>query len=499
MEFLNDNWSYLSGPVIDNLVAVLRRLDRWKIDGPNLRSLNRHWREQIDCSVTQIRPAGKGEFCWGKLESLSKFPNLRQLRLDPFLVTPSPVKGSTKLLTRMDCLTQLRSLRDLDLRGRASRNLRLLPPDIFPNLTSVAFKDVNFTEGTSISFLRLSPIQSLTFIGKSCCLYLQYPWIRTLRSLDFVTNSVSPVFMDAVTDLTLLNSLSISARRGESLDLRNSDNLSHLMSLMTLHLPDSYIDYPYWITSLSKLESLKMRVKDYDRYEEWIWRLLKKLHFLKSLALFHKLNDVKFFLEFYKNAKNLMSLNYLAVQRPDFDYISRLTQLTRLGIECDTRTPRVEEIFALPSLQECYLRGDNMPRSILHHNGLLFKNLIVLEIDSYSVYELLYYIACFQSLQKLCFYFCHFATWDQISRLEKLPCLKELCLSYISYEEFIPYTSEFVSIIEKLDLLCLSHCCYRLPESPWLRTLQLRVKITNSLPEFSNLSKIGQKSLRYLY
>eukprot|EP00210_Caulerpa_lentillifera_P006684 g6387.t1 len=499
MAFLNDDWSYLPGPVIDTLVAVLRRLDRWKIDGPNLRSLNRHWREQIDYSVTEIRPAGKGEFCWDKLESLSKFPHLRHLRLNPFLRTSSPVKGSKKLSTRMDCLTQLRSLRDLELHGRTSRSLRLLPADAFPTLTSVVFEDVNFTEGTSISLLRLSPIQNVTFIGRSCCRYFQYPWNRTLRSLNFVTNSVSPVFMNGVTELTFLESLSIrSKERSQHIQLKNAEMFSCLTSLVSLHLPDSIINYPCWITALTNLEALSLRIKDYNNHEKEIWKLLQSLDSLKSLALFHRLTDVQYFAKFIKCAKNLRSLEFLEFPAADHDHISLLTKLTRLGIECHIWSPKVQEVFQLSSLQECFLRGYSLPNSILDPSRILCQNLVVLEVKSDRVCSIISQIACLKSLKKVCLYNYYAATLNAFSELRTLPYLKELCISNLLDNECIDHTTQLQSLFEKLDLLCLSHCRFRLLMTPWLHTLLPHVKMTNSLAEFSNLSKIGHKSLRSL-
>lgn len=498
MFVLDDDWSYLPGPVIDNLITVLRRLNRWRKDGPSLRSLNQHWRERVDSCITQIRPIGT-IFCGSvNLESLSKMFNLRHLRLDPFLASQSQGKSSKSQIMRLSCLSNLRRLTDLELRGRSSQSVRFCPSECFRNVTSVVFNDACFQEGQSVSLLGASPIRNLTFRGKSCCQYLKYPWLSTLRSLEFATDNVSTLFMERVTELVELTSLSIGSKNGELLDLRNAEKLSQLTSLNVLHLPDCELRYPVWITTLSSLETLSFKLYNYNEFEERIWSLLKSLRFLKALSLPHRLIDSQHFLEFYKSARNLKSLEFRLLPEETDEDLTTLTQLTQLIVCFDCQTSKFPAIFQLPLLQECFLKGLFIQEPFLYQNQTNLRNLVLLEIEWCLSDTTINQITHLQSLKKVCFYNCVHMSLDGVSELRNLPELKELCLSRVPGEKHLEGTAELQELFSNLELLCLSHSHFAIFDTPWLHTMLPHVKKTYYLVEFSSQSRIGTKSRRIL-
>lgn len=497
MERSNDKWSDVSGPVMDSLISKLRGLDRWKKDGPNLRLLNKHWREQVDSWISHIRPIETDKYYGNEIESLSKFVNLRQLRLDPFLKRSRLERVSIKALRNMTCLRRLSHLTDLELRGCNSEDVRFCPSGCFQNASSVVFDDVGFREGKSITLLRSSPIQKAIFIGTICCKSLKYPWIKTLRSLEFVTDFVSPLFIESITYLVSLTSLSISSRIGEALALDNAKKISRLTSLVSLHLPDSVIKLPLWMTTLSDLESLSLRINNYPENENRLWTLLNSFHSLRSLSLPHVLIKKKRFLKYFEKAKKLKSLDFPLAPKFDDDFLTLLTQLTRLAVDLDESTTRLRNLVELSLLQELSLRGDNSLVSIFHKNHACnLRNLVVLEIDWYVGDVVIEEIILIQSLKKVCFYSCSHTSESAISELRKLPNLKELCLVGLFRGRGIRQTPQLESLFDNLELLCFTCAKYSMFSDRWIHEGFPHVRITDCLEEFSNLSCIGQKTRR---
>lgn len=496
----NEKWSHLSGPVMDFLIAELKRIGRWKIDGPNLRCLNKHWRDQIDSRMTHVCPVGNIKFRRMSLERLSKMSSVRHLRLDPFLSEQGFLETRRRFKARLNCLRTLTNLTKLELRGGISRHALLCSSDCFQNVTSVVFNDIPFDEGQSVLPLGSSPISELTFIGKPCLQHLNCSWFETLRSLDFRFESESPVFVGRLTQLVSLTSLSIISKDSGNLTLKNIEMLSNLTSLVSLHLPDSEISLPLWITTLSNLESLVLKVFDYHANEGRIWSLMKSLRSLRSIGLMQEMLSLHHFLDFYLSATHLRSLKYLSFVECDGIHLSWFTRLTRLCIHFDSTYSNVLDIFQLPLLEECFIMGRFLHLSLPSQNNIVCKNLIVLEILVDVCFVNLDVLTCFKSLKKLCLYDCSDISLDAISDLCVLPHLKELCLLGLKDHGQIEYTRELKALLRKLDLLCMTY--WNQPfETSSLRLLLPQVRIVDDVEDFWNLSRIGTKSpsvARYL-
>ena len=89
-----DDWSTLTPSIVDVLAWTLKRTRRWKRDGPSLRLLNKHWCRQIDHNVTTVCPHASRVMCQQDVVSLLKFTNLTSVYLDAFLTDRPPPRGS---------------------------------------------------------------------------------------------------------------------------------------------------------------------------------------------------------------------------------------------------------------------------------------------------------------------------------------------------------------------------------------------------------------------
>jgi len=497
----DSKWSHLPGPVMDCLTTELKRIGRWKIDGPNLRCVNKHWRDQIDSRITHIRPLGNVKFRSMTLERLSKMSNVKHLRLDPFLSERGILESRERFKARVNSLRTLTNLTDLELRGSSSRHVLLCSSDCFQNVTSVVFNDISFDEGQYVLPLRSSPVRELTFIGKPCLQILNSSWFGTLRSLDFRFESERSLSLERLTQLDSLTSLSIVSKNSRGVMLKNVEMLSHLPSLVSLHLPDSQISLPFWITTLSNLESLVLKIFNYPVDEGRIWELMESLRSLRSIGLMQAMFSLHHVFDFYLSATKLRSLEYLSFVENDGIPLSWFTRLTRLCIHLDCTHSNVLEVFQLPLLEECFIMGRFLHLPHRSQHNIVCENLIVLEILVDVGYVNLDAVTCFRSLKKLCLYNCYNISFAEISNLRLLPYLKELCLFGSTDHGHIKYTRGLRALFEKLDLLCISGCCPYLRETPWLHQSLPQVRIIGDVEDFLNVSQIGTRSpsaARYL-
>ena len=125
------DWSTLAPPVLDNLAAVLKRIRRWRLDGPKLRCLNKHWCDVMNSNVQEVRPHPLRRIGRTDVSSLLKFSRLTSLDISPFVEfrtdvdanghveAPSTTPAVDLYAQKVECvarvLGQLRHLREIEL------------------------------------------------------------------------------------------------------------------------------------------------------------------------------------------------------------------------------------------------------------------------------------------------------------------------------------------------------------------------------------------------
>ena len=332
-----DSWT-LPLLVVYKLVSLLKLTQRWRLDGPSLRLINKQWSHLIDHFIVEVRPHHDRFLVPEDIMSLRKFPQLTSVDVQPFILSDTvslkslaPAGNSasgdeTKLsfsdydITRVvDVLLQLPKLSHLEVgssivrKRRAGRNSSL--HTAWTELASVTslyiYNDVNLKLcGTSPSnafgFLRVAEKRNpmrLEHSGDLISFISLFPRIRNVEI------SVSEKEIGASEYLHRLDEI-------EGLKLHVAGSCRFISSIsnqsavvgVALHLEVSpALDF---LVPFERLESLKMRVE-----------LPSHLPDETSVTVFRRLTSL-----------TLVSQSFCLISDECFDAFDQLRDLTMDGI-----------------------------------------------------------------------------------------------------------------------------------------------------------------------